>query len=243
MIRTIIIDDEYNNVVALRKSLDIYCLDVEIVAEADCVEAGFEAINKHQPDLIFLDIEMPDGTGFDLLKKFEKVNFHVVFVTAFNQYAIKAFQFSAIDYILKPINVELLIKAVHKVSNKPADIEKRIKSLFENREKIKTVALPTFEGIQVEKVENILYCKSENNYTIFFLKGGGGKIMVSKTLKEYDEILSDYNFLRVHQSYLINLAEVKRYVKGEGGYVILSNDDSVDVSRRRKQAFLDAVNQ
>lgn len=242
MIRTIIVEDEPNNIIALQKTLEVYCLEVEVVAVAENVKAGIEAIEKHQPDLVFLDIEMPDGSGFDLLKHFEKVHFQVIFVTAFNQYAIKAFQFSAIDYILKPINTELLIQAVHKVSSNPKheDLEKMIENLLDNREQIESLALPTFEGIQIEKLDNILYCESENNYTIFHLKEGG-KIMVSRTLKEYDIILSENNFFRIHQSYLINLAEVKKYTKGEGGYVNLSNNKSLDVSRRRKQPFLEAL--
>ena len=242
MIRTIIVEDEPNNIIALQKTLEIYCLEVEVVAVAENVKAGIEAIEKHEPDLVFLDIEMPDGTGFDLLKNFNKVHFQVIFVTAFNQYAIKAFQFSAIDYILKPINPELLIQAVHKVSSNPKyeDLEKIIENLLDNRDQIESLALPTFEGIHIEKLNNILYCESENNYTIFYLKDGS-KIMVSRTLKEYETILSENNFFRIHQSYLINLAEVKKYTKGDGGYVNLSNNKMLDVSRRRKQAFLKAL--
>ena len=242
MIRTVIVEDELNNIIALQRALEIYCLDVEIVAVAENVKTGIEAIEKHQPDLVFLDIEMPDGTGFDLLQNFNRINFQVVFVTAFNQYAIKAFQFSAIDYILKPINIELLIQAVHKVSIRPKneDLEKMISNLLDNRIKIESIALPTFEGIQIEKLSNILYCESDNNYTIFHLKDKK-KIMVSRTLKEYDTILSENNFFRIHQSYLINIAEVTKYTKGEGGYISLSNNKHLDVSRRRKQAFIEAI--
>jgi len=242
MIKTVIIDDEQNNLIALRKTLEIFCLEIEIIAEANNVESGIEAINKYQPNLIFLDIEMPDGTGFDLLQAFDKINFQVIFVTAFNQYAIKAFQFSAVDYILKPIVPELLIKAVHKASKQPnqGDLEKLVKNLLDNRDNIASLALPTFDGIQIEKTENILYCESEDNYTKFFLKDGT-MVMVSRTLKEYDAVLSDSNFFRIHQSYLINLSEVKKYVKGDGAFVVLSNDKRIDVSRRRKQALIDIL--
>ena len=242
MIKAIIIDDEHNNIVTLNSFISKYCLNIEVIATAENVKSGIETININKPDLVFLDIEMPDGSGFDLLESFEKVNFQVIFVTAYDQYAIKAFQYSAIDYLLKPINPEMLVKAVHKINSetKLDEIEKKIKTLLQNKTKTTSLALPTFEGIQVEKIENILYCSSDNNYTIFNFTNNR-KLMVSKTLKEYDTLLSENNFLRIHQKHLINLKAVNKYVKGEGGYVIMNDGTSLDVSRRRKNAFIEAI--
>ena len=242
MFRTIIIDDEQDCRETLRTYLTSLFDDIEIVAEGDGVEKGYSIIQKHKPELVFLDIQLIDGSGFDLLKRIRNIDFSLIFVTAYDEYAIRAFNFSALDYILKPIDPDLLVQAVEKFRNKKdaESLQKRIFNLLSSQKTIEKIALPSMEGYFFVKIDNIIRCESDGSYTKFFFLSGDS-IMVSRSLKEYDEVLSFQGFCRVHQSHLINLKYVKQYRKGEGGVVILEDNSEIDVARRRKDDFLKAM--
>lgn len=242
MIKTIIIDDESKGRTILKTLLEKYCRNVEVLELADSAENGIIAIKKHKPDLIFLDIEMPHENGFDMLKKLDLIDFEVIFVTAFDHYAVKAFKFSATDYLLKPIDAEELITAVSRVESKiQKKPQEKMEVLFNNLRSFQNpynkIGIPTRDGIIFIPINEVIRCESEINYTRFYLQKGE-KMLASKTLKEFEELLTEYNFFRVHKSHLINLHHIKRYVKGEGGTVILSDNSEVEVSRRNKEQFL-----
>ena len=203
-----------------------------------------EAVKLHAPDVVFLDIQLQRETGFDLLTKLKEINFEVIFTTAYTEYAIKAFKFSAIDYLLKPIDIEELKKAVARVEKRVSNnITGRLTQLVQNLKQGSSenykIALPTLDGLVFVKINDILYCEASSNYTQIFTSEE--KYLVSKTLKEYDDLLSDHNFFRIHNSYLININSIKKYVKGDGGYVVLNNNTSLDVSKRKKEAFLNKI--
>lgn len=242
MIRAIIVDDEHYCCDTLETMLHKYCPDVELIAVSHSGEEAIEAIHKHQPDLVFLDIEMPRMNGFDMLQKISNIRFEIIFTTSFDQYALKAIRFSALDYLLKPIDKDDLQAAVQKViqqTQKPItqQLQLLMQKLQQPTNPLNKIALPTLEGLQMVQVESILYCESDSNYTTFFLKGKQ-KIIVSRTLKEMEELLMDYSFARVHNSYLVNLAEVDKYIKGEGGYLVLNDGSSINVSASRKKLLL-----
>ena len=239
MLKTVVIDDELNGRTILKSFIEKYCNGIEIIGEADSVKTGVELINKLQPELVFLDIQMQDGTGFDLLKKFDTTNFKVIFVTSYDHYAIKAIKFSAVDYILKPVDPDNLVEAVNRVQEIAAntDIESKINVLVSNINNLEKLALPASDGIRFVKINDIVRCESDNNYTMFHLINKE-KILVSKTLKEYDVLLSSVNFYRVHKSHLVNLKYVTKYIPGEGGYLILEDGSHADVSRRKKEGLM-----
>ena len=240
--RAIIVDDEAKSRNTLITSLNRYTPQIEIVADAASVVEALKKIKEHQPDLLFLDVQLPDGSGFDILELLPNLNFKIIFVSAYDKYAIDAFKFSAIDYLLKPVEPDLLIKAVEKSAkeDKLESLEGKLNVLLSNRKQIEKIALPSTNGLELVKVEEIVYCQADSNYTIFHLQNKQ-QIMVSRSLKEYDEILSPLGFFRIHQSYLIKLSFVKKYIKGEGGSVILENGKELDVSRRRKEGFIAAI--
>jgi two-component system, LytTR family, response regulator len=242
MIKTVIIDDESKGRKVLFNYLNKYCPNVNIIGQADGVKTGKELIDIKQPNLVFLDIEMKDGTGFDLLEKFNQFNFGVIFVTAHNDYALKAFKFSAIDYLLKPVIPEELIVAVNKFAKDQElkNLSYKLENLIGNKNEIKKLALHTNKGVELLKIENIIFCESSGNYTIFNTNSNR-KIMVSKTIKDYESILIDHKFFRIHQSYLVNLDYITKFNKNDGGFVVLSNNKKLPVSRRNKQAFLEAL--
>ena len=246
MLRSIIIDDEENGRETLLYSLKEVCPDVEVVGQADSAMTGMTLIKRHNPDLVFLDIEMPAGSGFDLLENIDNINFEIIFTTAYDQYAIKAFKFSAVDYLLKPIDLTDLKEAVRMVEEKKAiiDTTKRYELLKDNLDNKESafhrLALPTSDGLDFFEVKDIIRCEANGNYTMFYLNDGG-KILVGKTLKEYAELLEEHNFFRTHKTHLINLDYVKKYVKGIGGYVILHDGTNVEVAKRRKEAFLERL--
>jgi two-component system LytT family response regulator len=209
------------------------------------VTIGIKAIEKHQPDLVFLDVEMPKNDGFELFNAIHPINFEVIFTTAHEQYALKAFRTTAIDYLLKPIDLDELVNAVKKVEEKRSnDTVNKNFEVFMNNLKSNSanqqIAISSSDGLLFIKIENIVYLRGDGAYTYFFLKTGE-RITTSKNLKEYEDLLAEYDFFRVHKSYLIHLHEMKKYVRGEGGYVVMSNGDSADVSKRRKEAFLAAL--
>lgn len=240
MIRAVIVDDEQEGRNTLNNMLGSFCKQIEIVGTAENVSKGVAIVRKTKPDLIFLDIQMPDGTGFDMLEQVNDINFRVIFVTAYDQYALKAIKFSALDYLLKPVEPQQLIDAVLKVKDSDSDfgmISKQISTLFRNKNGFERITLPTFEGIRFIVLKDIIRCEADNNYTNFFLSSGE-KVLVTRTLKEYDEALSGLDFIRVHQSHLVNSKYIDRYIKGEGGSVIMTDGSHVEVSRRRKEEFL-----
>jgi len=242
MLRTVIIDDESKARNALKNILEKHCRPIEVVGEADCVRAGKALIESLKPDVVFLDVQMPDGTGFDLLEQLEEVNFKVIFASAFDKFAIQAFKFSAVDYLLKPVEAEELVKACSRLEEEKqySEINKKLEVLLSNRNSFDKIALPSLEGITFVRIKEIIRCESDNNYTNIFLLNGQ-RIIVSKTLKEYDEMLTPFNFFRIHKSHLINIGFLQKYKKGEGGYVVMEDGAELEVSRRRKEDFLIAL--
>jgi len=242
MIKAIIVDDEHRCCETLATLLKRYCPQIEVAGIFHSGQTALPAIKSMPPQILFLDIEMPQMNGFELLERLPEINFELIFTTSYDQYAIKAFHFSALDYLLKPIDREELQKAVQKVIQRqahplPQQIDILLKKLHHPATAINKIALPTMEGLQMIPVDSIISCASEGNYTIFFLKNNK-KIIVSRILKEIEEMLQDHSFARVHNSYIVNLNEIEKYVKGEGGYLILSDGSTVDVSRSRKENLL-----
>jgi len=242
MTKAIIIDDEPYCCESLGTLLERYCPAVKVADICYSGEDALKAINEQQPQIVFLDIEMPKMNGFEMLEKLPEINFEIIFTTSYDQYAVKAIRFSALDYLLKPIDREELQKAVQKVTQRqnhqlPQQIEILLQKLHLPASAFQKIALPTMEGLQMVDVNSIISCSSDSNYTIFLLKNKQ-KLIASRTLKDIEEMLKEYSFLRVHHSYLVNLKEVNKYIKGEGGYLIMSDDSSVDVSRSRKEMLL-----
>lgn len=242
--KAIIIDDESTGRKAVRNYIIKYATYIDILDEADSVKNGVLSIIAHKPDLVFLDIRMPDGTGFDLLEKLPGINFQIIFVTAYEQHAIKAFKYSAVDYLLKPINPDDFMAAVAKLEskNKLKDIEQKVELLLKNNNKFEKIALPSTSGLKMVAIADIIRCESDNNYTLFYFNDKS-KYLASRTLKEYDELLSSEGFYRTHKSHLVNLKYITEYVKGEGGFVILKDGKSIDVSRRKKEGLIQRLNQ
>ncbi len=242
MIRSVIIDNEIKSRKTLSNFLTKYCKDVNIIGEADGVASGIELINSLTPDLVFLDIEMTDGTGFKLLESFEDIKFSVIFVTAYSEYAVKAFKISAVDYLLKPINPKELMEAIEKYKKEIGlkGIHNKLEVLLGNQSTVKKIAFPTSDGIELVKIDQIMHCEADDNYTSIFLNSDR-RIIVSKTIKEYDIMLSEFDFYRIHQSHLVNLNYISKFIKNDGGYVILENGKKLPVSRRNKQEFLEKL--
>lgn len=243
MLHTLIIDDELHVRKTLSQMAEEECPNIKVVGLADSVKSGVEAINKYHPDLVLLDIKMDDGTGFDLLKKTEPINFKVIFITAFNQFAIQAFKFSAIDYLLKPVDPEDLVNAINRAEKLVQnDFSTQLKVLDENLKTIdnkdKKILLKTSETVHLVRVQDISYCESNLSYTTFFLKDGQ-KILVSKTLREFDDMLKEFGFFRVHKSFLVNLFTISRFEKGDGGYLVMENNDRVPVASRKKDELME----
>jgi len=241
MLRTIIIDDEENIRILLRGMLRSHCPDVEIAAEAGSVAEAFEAINRHKPDLILLDIRLGDGTGFGLLEKFEKIDFRIIFVTSYEQYALRALKLSAIDYIVKPVSTEELTAAIDKARRLiGAGEEQPLKVLVDNAKSIpnhdKKIVLKTADRFHFVQVSEIIRCESDSSYTKFFLTDNS-TILISRTLKEFEEILLDFNFFRPFKSDLINLKHIKAFDKTDGGFIIMTDNSRVPISDRKKEEF------
>ncbi len=247
MIRSIIIEDEKKSRDVLKSLLERYCSNVEILAEAEGVRDGVEKINKYKPDVIFLDIQMPDGSGFRLLEKLKNIDFDIIFTTAFDQYAIRAIKYSALDYLLKPISPDDLIVAIEKVRQRKLgkQINQNIKVLLENinkpEEEPPKIVLSTSDKIHVVDIDNIVRCESDNYYTRFFFKQGD-PILISKTLKENEELLKEHNFIRPHKSHLINIKYIKAFLRVDNGYIQMIDDSRIPVSRRKRETIIDIIN-
>jgi two-component system LytT family response regulator len=243
MITCIIIDDERNCIEMMEWLIKTYTPNVKIDAMCDSAEKGIEAITKYRPDVVFLDIEMPRMNGFDMLKQFDKLFFDVVFTTAYDQFAIKAFRFSALNYLLKPIDPDDLIETIHRLEEKKSVPSKdQIQLLVESVKNMKAttprIALTTNDGMIFVSTQDIVFCEAESNYTSVVL-ANGKKIVVSKVLKDIDEALSGPDFFRIHNSFLINLNRIKKFVRGDGGYVVMDNDTTISISRSRRQEFME----
>ncbi len=245
MLTAIIIDDELNGRIALRQKLLDYCPTVEVIAEATNGREGLEVIQKHHPQLVFLDIEMPEMDGFQMLMQIPDKNFHLVFTTAYDHYAIKAIKYAAFDYLLKPIDIEELKITVERISKQPAteQFTKKLETLEQNfitKPFLNKIAIPTLEGLLFYDLSQIIRLEAQSNYTIIYFSGHP-KLMASRTLKEFEEILPTDIFFRPHNSHIINLNYIKRYLKGDGGQVEMQNGDYILVSRRKKEEFLNVI--
>jgi len=244
MIKTVIIDDEENNIGTLQSLLTQFCPEIEIIGTAGNAKQAFTIINELQPQLVFLDIEMPMGNGFDLLEKLMPVNFEVIFVTAFDQYAITAFKYAALDYLLKPVSIDDLKRAVNRSAIRIAEknVNNRIESLIANfrseAQGLKKIGLPTAEGLVFEEIENIMHLQAESNYTLVYIRNKK-KMTITKSLKEFEDLLPASIFCRLHHSHIVNLNYITKYYKGRGGYVELTDGTTVEVSTRKKDDFLE----
>ncbi len=251
MLKTVIVDDEKRSREALKSMVQQFCNDMaEVVCSCSNVQDGLKAIATHSPDVVFLDIEMRGETGFDLLREVEPEHegFATIITTGHSEYAVRAIKFSPTDYLLKPIDISELRAALEKVQRKkqtydPADEKSLSRFINELRSEVgqhSKLALPTSDGLVFIEPSDILYLKASGNYTEIHMTNSD-KYLVSRQLKEYERILENKNFFRIHHSFLINLVRIKRYFKGDGGYVVLDDDTALDVSRRKKEAFLERI--
>jgi len=246
MIKVLIIDDEKHCCDNLQWQLQQYCPDVEIMAVCNSAEKGLQQILHQQPQLIFLDVEMPEMTGFEMLETLKEINFDIIFTTAFNKYAIRAIKFGALDYLVKPIDKDELREAINKhLQHQQRDSLKQLTALLSHIKKsndlsFQKIALPTMHSYELVPLNNIIVCESNNNYTDVRLNNGQ-HFLISKTLKQIEDLLDMSPFFRVHNSFLVNLQYAIRYVKGEGGYLVLNNDMTVPVARSKKEALLKLI--
>jgi two-component system LytT family response regulator len=247
MIKAVLIDDERNALEMLEWQLQNYCRQVQILELCKSADEGIAAIEKHSPQLVFLDIEMPRKNGFEVLVHFTEPGFDVIFTTAYDQFAIKAFRFAALDYLLKPIEADELVAAIQRYEKKhqPVNVFKDQLQLLLQQYKqphLSSAKLPftTQEGIVFVRPETIVHCESSSNYTTIFFTDRP-KLIISKTLKEVEDVLKPYDFLRVHHSHLVNLQQVSRYVKSDGGYIEMIDTAQIPISRHRKDFVLNAL--
>jgi len=244
-LKVFVVDDEYQSRNFLCRMLTDHFPDISIAGQASNAREGIDGIKKYKPDLLFLDIEMNDGTGFDLLQKLDDRNFRIIFITAHDEYALKAFRFNAIDYLLKPIILSELEDAIQKASGylpeKKFASDEQLENLathIHNPKKVHDkIAIPTSDGFVLVALQDILFCHANGNYTAFHLVNNK-QLLSSYTLKQYHELLIDQNFFRAHRSYLINLSHVKMYRRGDGGTVIMQDGSEIEISKQNKEAFL-----
>jgi two-component system LytT family response regulator len=241
--RAILIDDEQSARTSLKADIVAYCPNISIVAEADGVQKGVAAIREFSPDLVFLDVEMGDGTGFDLLEQLAPVSFHVIFTTAHDTHAVKAFKYSAVDYLLKPVDADELVAAVKKLGDVMDNkhLQMGLKALLENtkqpQKELQKIVINSSDGHYVLSINEIIRFEAERNYTKVILEKEK-PLLVAKTLKHFEDLLLGQKFERIHQSHLINVQHIKKYIPRDGGYVVLSNGDNVPVAQRKKTELL-----
>jgi two-component system, LytTR family, response regulator len=246
MIKAILIDDEENSISSLKEKLLAHCAQVSIIALCSNAAKGIEAIDTLRPDIVFLDIEMPVMNGFVMLQQLTYKNFELIFTTAYDHYAIKAIRYSALDYLVKPIEIEDLKAAVIKAEEKRhhsypnPQIELLVEQLVNKKNPFSRIAIPTIEGLHFIKVEDIIYLEASSNYTHIFTSEKK-KYIASHTLKDFEDMLPGEIFLRIHNSYIINKNYTEKYIRGEGGQVVLSNGVTLDVAKRKKSEFLKAI--
>ena len=242
----VIIDDIKLARETLKADLSDYCPEIKLIGEADSVVSGLKLLKQEKPDILFLDIELEDGIGFDIIELLgDQLDSKVIFTTASNEYAIKAFQVAAVDYLLKPVDPELLVAAVQKAKSGPDASKSQMNLLTEelkSENQSSKIALHTMDKIVISDIKDIVRCEASGNYTTFYLINGE-KVMVTKTLKEYDELLSDHQFIRTHQSHLANANLIKEYVKTEGGYLLMVDESNVPVSVRKRSEVIQYLDQ
>ena len=245
MLKAIIIDDEQQARVALKQELEFNCPQIEIIAEADSVKKGIATILEYRPDLIFLDIQLTDGIGFDILETIKNIDFKIIFTTAYSDYALKAIKFSALDYLLKPIDGQELKIAVEKLTKRTQEnFNQQINNFLNNHQSSnqqKRIALTTAEGIHLYELQQIVRCTSEGNYTRIFFNNGK-KLLVAKTLKDLEELLCQYNFERIHKSHIININHLVSYLNKDNGFVVMSDQSTIAVAQRKKSHLLSVLN-
>ena len=245
VLKAILVDDEFSSLQNLQQKLAKFCPDIEVVAAAQKPEDAILFIRQHKPDVIFLDIEMPRMNGFRMLDELGQYDFEIVFTTAYNHYAIDAIRISAFDYLTKPIAIKDLQRTVERLSQRTKThtrekMEAFRTSLASPKSQEEKVAIPTSDGLEFIPIKEIVHIESSSNYSKIFLIDGK-KILVTKLLGDFEEMLQSYNFFRVHNSHLINIAHIKKYTRGEGGQVIMQNDHVIDISRRKKEEFLKLI--
>lgn len=246
MLKAIVVDDEQHCVDRLIKLLSYYKEEIKLVAHCYSLEEAKNKIESVSPDIVFLDVHLNEETGFDLLAQLKDINFEVIFTTAFDTYAVEAFRFSALDYLLKPVDEEEFKKTIQKIKEKEnlKDTSKKLEVLFHNFEnkvgRLKKVAIPTLEGLILLVVDDIQRLQSDGNYTDIFL-ASGKKITATKTLKFFEKILETNNFFRIHKSHFINMSYLEKYVKGKGGYVVMRDGFNIEVAVRRKEELLKRI--
>jgi two-component system LytT family response regulator len=243
MLSAIIIDDEPNAVNLLALRLSQHCPHIEVVATSTDSIEGIAAIKKYRPEILFLDIEMPQMNGFQVLEEVKDIPFALVFVTAYDRFALKAFKYSALDYLLKPIDTQELIVAVQKIEKQQQTRPQQIQHLHQQLNSIgktlpERIALPYQNGVAFVAVQDVLYCEADDRYTRFYL-ADGQHYLVTKVLRDVQELLEERDFMRVHRQYLINLNRIKKFVKGEGSYIIMDNEQSIPVSRGQKDRLME----
>lgn len=244
MIKSIIVDDEKLSRNTLKKLLELHCPEVEVIAECEDASSVAVQIDLLKPDLVFLDVAMPGKNGIELLKEYDEINFEVIFVTAHDKYVLQAIRFAAVDYLSKPVEEQQLVTAVanarKRISSKSANQNMEI-FLHNMQQKANQqemqLCVPSIKGFQVIRINDIIYCEADNTYTNIYLSNSQ-KLMASRPLIDYETILQDSSFIRIHKSYLINMKHLKEYQKGEGGIAIMSNGKQLDVSRRKKEFFI-----
>ncbi len=242
MLTALIIDDEEKGRIVLKQKLAVHCPNVSVIGEADGGDSGKAMIETFRPDVVFLDIEMPGTNGFDMLNNLNEKNFHLIFTTAYNQYAIKAIKFAAFDYLLKPIDIEELKAAISRIPNiKPNDVSGQLEVLAINAQKniknFNRIAIPTLDGLSFFNTNELIHLDADSNYTLLYFTDDR-KILASRTLKEFEDQLGEEQFIRLHNSHLVNINFISRYIKGEGGQVVLANGKVIDVSRRKKAELM-----
>jgi two-component system LytT family response regulator len=248
MLKAIIIDDEKSSRNTLRQKLINHCPEVNVMAECENGEEGIKKIEELHPDIIFLDVEMPRMNGFTMLQQLKQHNFEIIFITAYDHYAIKAIKFSALDYLVKPVDIADLKKAVEKAATKRTQttgnsaLETLLQNLMSKEKEQHRMALPSMEGLQFIATGDIIYLEANSNYTNFHLLNNK-KITVAKTLKDFEDLLPSGIFIRIHHSSIININYIEKYIKGEGGQVIMKNGASLDVARRKKEEVLKIIGQ
>jgi len=243
MLKALIVDDEANSRDSLGGKLKLFCPEITEIYEAEDVATAVSHIEAHKPHVIFLDVKLSGESGFEVIEHFqnndEDIPSEIIFTTAHDEYAIKAIKFSALDYLLKPIDAEDLVKAVRKVgpttkSSSSANINVLLENFRQAQDSPKKIVIPSSDGMHILRVSEIMRCESSSNYTQFFLTNGK-KLLASKTLKEFDNMLTDYNFERIHKSHLINMNYVKKYVQADGGYVVMDDESRIPVANRKKE--------
>ena len=241
MVKAIIIEDEPQAISALKQELTFNCSEVVVVGISQSVKEAIEKIKQLKPDLIFLDIQLSDGLGFDILESFPAIDFKVIFTTAYSEYALQAIKFSALDYLLKPIDSsELKIAVTKAIKYNQEDLKDRIETFLLNQSRnnnLKKIALQTTEGIFIHEISTILKCSSNGNYTNIYFTNNK-KMLITKTLKNLEELLLPFNFERIHHSHLININHLVSYINKDGGYVVMSDKTTLPVSQRKKAALI-----